>query len=177
MTNTTAPGAALPPDDASRKLTVANPDDPAMGHISVAGGTYTILVTGKDTGGRYCLIDMLIPPGGGPGRHRHDFEEMFTLLEGEVEFSFRGEASTVTAGQTVNVPANAPHFFRNASEAAVRMLCMCTPAGQEDFFAAVGDPVPSRTAAAPQLDDEALGRRLQKMKELAPRYRTELLAP
>ncbi|HEX7565482.1 MAG TPA: cupin domain-containing protein, partial [Bradyrhizobium sp.] len=80
MTNTSAPRAALPPDDASRKLTVANPDDAAMGHISVAGGTYTILVTGKDTGGRYCLIDMLIPPGGGPPPHRHDFEEMFTIL-------------------------------------------------------------------------------------------------
>jgi hypothetical protein len=68
MANTTAPAAALPPDDVTRTLTVANPDDPAMGHISVAGGTYTILVTGKDTGGRYCLIDMLIPPGGADRR-------------------------------------------------------------------------------------------------------------
>ena len=66
-TGTTAqPGAAIPPDDANRKLTVANPEDPKMRHISVAGGTYTILVTGDDTGGRYCLIDMLVPPGGGP---------------------------------------------------------------------------------------------------------------
>jgi quercetin dioxygenase-like cupin family protein len=167
----------VPADDLSRLLTVVSPDDAHLRHIGLVGDTYTVLVSGADTAGKYCLIDMLIPPGGGPGRHRHDFEEMFTLLEGEVEFSFRGEASTVTAGQTVNVPANAPHFFRNASEAAVRMLCMCTPAGQEGFFAAVGVPVPSRTAAAPQLDDEALGRRLQKMKELAPRYRTELLAP
>ena len=102
---------------------------------------------------------------------------MFTLLEGEVEFSFRGETSTVTAGQTVNIPANAPHSFRNAAEATVRMLCMCTPAGQEDFFAAVGDLVPSRTAAAPQLDGAALDRRLQKIKDMAPQYRTELLPP
>ena len=108
MANTTAPGAALPPDDATRKLTVADPDDPAMGHISVAGGTYTILVTGKDTGGRYCLIDMLIPPGGGPPPHRHDFEEMFTILDGEIEFSFRGEPRRAGAGSTVNIPANAP---------------------------------------------------------------------
>ncbi len=74
MANTTAPGAALPPDDTSRKLTLTNPDDPAMGHISVAGGTYTILVTGKDTGGRYCLIDMLISarrrPAAAPSRFR-----------------------------------------------------------------------------------------------------------
>ncbi len=80
MATPTQPGAAIPPDDANNKLTVANPDDPKLRHISVAGGTYTILVTGEQTGGRYCLIDMLVPPGGGPPPHRHDFEEMFTIL-------------------------------------------------------------------------------------------------
>ena len=49
--NTTWQGAAIPPDDANRKLTVADPDDPKLRHISVAGGTYTILVTGEQTGG------------------------------------------------------------------------------------------------------------------------------
>ena len=63
---TTQPEAVIPPDDARRKLTMANPEDPNMRHISVAGGTYTILVTGEQTGGRYSLIDMLVPPGGGP---------------------------------------------------------------------------------------------------------------
>ena len=65
---TTPPEAVIPPDDARRKLTMANPEDPNMRHISVAGGTYTILVTGEQTGGRYSLIDMLVPPGGGPRR-------------------------------------------------------------------------------------------------------------
>ena len=82
---TTQPGAAIPPDDANRKITLSNPDDPKLRHISVAGGTYTILVSGEQTGGRYCLIDMLVPPGGGPPPHRHDFEEMFTILDGEIE--------------------------------------------------------------------------------------------
>jgi quercetin dioxygenase-like cupin family protein len=27
------------------------------------------------------VIDMHVPPGGGPPPHRHDFEEMFTVLE------------------------------------------------------------------------------------------------
>jgi hypothetical protein len=65
--------AALPPDDVTRKLTLANPDDPQARHTSVAGGTYTILVSGEDTGGRYSLIDMLVPPSRGPPPHRHDF--------------------------------------------------------------------------------------------------------
>ena len=41
-----------------------------------------------ETAGRYCLIDMLVPDGGGPPPHRHDFEEMFTLLQGELAFTF-----------------------------------------------------------------------------------------
>jgi mannose-6-phosphate isomerase-like protein (cupin superfamily) len=103
-------------------------------HIGLAGDTYTILLTGNDTDGRYCLIDMLIPPGGGPAPYRHDFEESFTLLEGEIEFTFRDEKLVVGAGETVNIPANAPHSFANSSTRSVRLLCMCSPAGQEEFF-------------------------------------------
>jgi quercetin dioxygenase-like cupin family protein len=98
-------------------------------------------LTGEQTGGRYSLIDMLVPPGGGPPPHRHDFEEMFTILEGEIELTFRGEAQRASAGSTVNIPANAPHSFKNKSNQPVRLLCMCTPAGQEEFFVAVGDPL------------------------------------
>src|SRR3954454_16603110 len=119
---TTQPGAQIPPDDPTRELTLANAEDPKSHHISVAGGTYTILVSGKETGGRYSLIDMLVPPGGGPPPHRHDFEEMFTILDGEIELTFRGSTHRASAGSTVNVPANAPHSFRNVSEKPARML-------------------------------------------------------
>lgn len=108
----------IPDDDPSRSLTVANPDDPGTTYISLVGNTYGMLITGEQTDGRYCLIDMRIPDGGGPPPHRHDFEEMFTILEGEIEFTFRGEKHTVRAGSTINIPANAPHNFRNASGAA-----------------------------------------------------------
>ena len=141
------------------------------------GDTYTILLTGKDTAGRYCLIDMHVPPGGGPAPHRHDFDEMFTLLDGEIEFTFRGEKSVVRAGETVNIPANAPHFFQNASERPVRLLCMCSPAGLEEFFMKVGVPVASRTAPPPKLDEAAQAAFKAKAEALAPRYRTQILKP
>ena len=76
----------LPADDRSREMTVARPDaDPALPHLAVVGDVYTVLVSGKQSGGRYALIDMYVPPGGGPPPHRHDFEEMFHVLEGTVE--------------------------------------------------------------------------------------------
>jgi quercetin dioxygenase-like cupin family protein len=81
--------ATIPADDPERDFTVARSDSANLPHIGLVGDTYTILVAGKDTAGRYCLIDMHIPPGGGPPPHRHDFEEIFSVLEGEIEATFR----------------------------------------------------------------------------------------
>jgi quercetin dioxygenase-like cupin family protein len=173
----TSSGSTLPADDPRRRLTVARPDGAAARHVSVAGGTYTILVTGADTAGRYCLIDMYVPPGGGPPPHRHDFEEMFSVLEGEIEFTFRGTRSVARAGDAVNVPANAPHSFRNVSGKPARLLCMCTPPGQEEFFLAVGDPVEGPTSPPPKLSDAEKEARKAKAVGLAGQYRTELLPP
>ncbi len=169
------PPAPIPDDDPRRALTVATPDSPTLRHVAVAGGTYTILVSGAQTAGRYCLIDMHIPAGGGPPPHRHDFEEMFSLLEGELDFTFRGSVSTVKAGSTLNIPANAPHAFKNVSGAAVRMLCLCTPAGQDAFFLEVGDLVESRTAPPPKLTPEAIAERRKKTASLLAKYRTEMV--
>jgi quercetin dioxygenase-like cupin family protein len=165
----------IPADDLGRALTVADPDAADVPHVSVAGGTYSILVSGAQTAGRYCLVDMLVPAGGGPPPHRHDFEEMFTLLEGELEFTFRGQSQTVRAGSTVNVPANAPHAFRNVSGTTAHMLCLCTPAGQEEFFLAVGFPVESRSSPPPRPTDEERAEKGKLIQALLPKYRTEML--
>ena len=69
--------------------------------------------------------------------------------------TFRGVSAVATAGETFNVPANAPHVFRNVSERPARLLCLCSPAGQEEFFKEVGVPVAHRTEPPPALDDAA----------------------
>ncbi len=177
MTTGSAPDLAvpIPADDIRRQLTIANADSAALRHLSVAGDTHTVLVRGDQTGGRYCLIDMYVPPGGGPPPHRHDFEEMFVVLEGEVEFAFRGKPLVAVAGTTISIPANAPHAFRNSSSSPARMLCLCSPAGQENLFAEVGDVVGSRTAPPPPLTEQKRTERKQKAKALSGKYRTELL--
>ena len=166
----------LPADDLKRNLTLAQIDqDKTLPHIGLVGDTYTITVTGAETAGRFCVIDMHIPPGGGPPPHRHDFEETFILLEGEMEATFRGQKSIVKAGETVNIPANAPHRFHNTSPNATRLLCICSPAGQDEFFKEVGTPVATRTTPPPKLDKDQQQKFMEKAKALAPKYRTELL--
>ena len=170
------PSGTIPADDPGRVLTHVSPDtDESLPHIGVVCDTHTILVSGADTAGRYTLIDMHVPPGGGPPPHRHDFEEMFTVLDGEIELTFRGVKAVATAGQTINVPANAPHVFRNVSKRPARLLCLCSLAGEEEFVKEVGEPVAHRTEAPPALDDAARRAFIAKAIALAPKYRTELL--
>jgi len=80
---------AIPADDPRRNLVVANPDNSNAQHLGVVGDTYTILLSGMDTAGRFTLIDMHVPPGGGPPPHRHDFEETFIVLDGELQATFQ----------------------------------------------------------------------------------------
>lgn len=170
------PSTSIPADDPNRNLVVAQPEtDANLPHLGVVGDTYTILLSGKDTAGRFCLIDMHVPPGGGPPPHRHDFEESFTMLDGEIEANFRGKRRVVRAGETINIPANSPHQFQNASTKPARMLCTCSPSGQEEFFKEVGVPVATRTTPPPALDEAAQAEFRKKAAALAGKYRTELL--
>jgi len=165
----------LPPDDPIRALVSVRPDGESVQHIGLVGDTYTITIAGRETEGRFCVIDMHVPPGGGPPPHRHDFEETFILLEGEMQVTFRGETSAVRAGDTIHVPSNAPHQFHNSSLQPVRMICICSPAGNDEFFREVGVPVATRTTPPPALDKLEMIAFVEKVKALAPKYRTELL--
>jgi quercetin dioxygenase-like cupin family protein len=171
------PSEGIGPDDLGRRLTVRTPDtDETLPHFGVVGDNYTILLTGADTDGRYGLIDMFVPPGGGPPPHRHDFEEMFHVLEGEIEVTFRGDTSTIKAGETINIPARAPHFFRNLSDGDARVLCMISPPGLEEYFALWGRKLPTRTAPLNLSPDDSQ-QAIAKAIELGPRYDIENLPP
>jgi uncharacterized cupin superfamily protein len=106
-----------------------------------------------------------------PVTHPDDVKE----VSREIEATFRGAKSAVRAGETINIPANAPHQFRNSSAKLVRLLCICSPAGQENFFAEVGVAVATRTTAPPMLDETAQAEFRAKSETLAPKYRTEIL--
>jgi uncharacterized cupin superfamily protein len=119
---------------------------------------------------------MHVPAYAGPPPHRHDFEESFTMLEGELEFTVRGQAYVIRMGSTITIPSNAPHFFRNKSAKAARMLCVCSPPGLEDFFMAIGVPVNNRTASAPEPTEAEMAARWVRVRPIAAKIRMERLA-
>jgi mannose-6-phosphate isomerase-like protein (cupin superfamily) len=170
----TEPNTTLPADDLGRTATIVHPDDPGLTHLGVGAGTYTILISGEQTGGRYTMIDMLVPAGG-PPPHRHDFEEIFHILEGELQITFRDEVHHVGPGQSINIPANAPHGFRVVSATPARFLCICLPAGQEEFFKLVGEVLPTRNTRPTPPTPEVMAERRGIMLANAVRFHSEFL--
>ena len=60
-----------------------------------------------------CVFEQWCEPGCGAPTHLHAVEEVLTVLEGQAEFWIENEHETVTAGQSVIVPAGRRHGFRN----------------------------------------------------------------
>lgn len=54
-------------------------------------------------------------PGKGADKHRHPYEEIFVILEGDIEVIIDGELRMIASGNIVVIPANTWHEFKNRS--------------------------------------------------------------
>jgi quercetin dioxygenase-like cupin family protein len=105
---------------------------PRRYYFDVALGS--ILLSGEDTGGAYCLLDMRVAPGKGVPRHTHAREdEALFVLSGELEATVGDEIFTLRAGETLVAPRNIPHQLRNAGNVPNHYLIMFSPAGSKSF--------------------------------------------
>lgn len=144
--------------------------------LSVVGDTYRIVVAGEQTGGAYATIDMLIPPQGGPGPHAHaEMQESFYVLEGEVVFRSETQTYTARKGSCVSIPkGGAVHSFRNESNQVAHLLCVVVPAGLEQMFREIGQPVaPGSFLPPPHMTPDEQ----KKMAEIAQKHGQELFPP
>lgn len=114
--------------------------------LLVGGGDYvTYKTTSAETGGDFFSFEISTVPGFGPPMHKHDYRELFYVLEGSYEFTI-GEPDDISsvvarAGTSVAVPPNRPHTFKNASGEPARMFCVQQHATLEGFFEEFGVPV------------------------------------
>jgi quercetin dioxygenase-like cupin family protein len=92
---------------------------------------WIVLAEAKDTGGRFSMMEELLPKDSGPGPHKHTWsDETFYMLDGEVTFLVGDEVRTARTGDFLMVPRNTRHAFRVVSETA-RFLNGYTPASLE----------------------------------------------
>jgi quercetin dioxygenase-like cupin family protein len=145
-------------------------------HLSIVGDTYRIIISGKQTNGDFAMIDMLIPPGDGPGPHSHaSFHETFYVLDGEVEFRTEEGKSIAQKGDVITIPkGGAIHSFKNVSHSMARLLCTVVPAGLDEFFEEIGTPVQAgEFLPPPPLDENAI----KKLMAIAKKYGQEVYPP
>src|ERR687885_2485426 len=96
----------------------------------------TVLLRSEETNGVVSAIETSSSPGfAGPPLHRHDFDEAFYVIEGELTFQLGDEVFTRGAGELAFAPRNVAHTYANHSDAPARALIVCTPAGFERYFA------------------------------------------
>ena len=158
-----------------RQLKVSLPDERV--NVCIGSGTYSIVIAGSDTAERFSMIDMWIPPGGGPMPHSHACEETFYVMEGEVTV-FCGETRTIApTGSAVNIPSWAPHVFHNLSNKPARLMCTVSPAGLDRQFQEIGVPVATRTSPPPPVSAEQKAELMKKIPAIVEKYDGKVLPP
>ena len=102
-----------------------------------------VLLRSEESDGVVSVIDNTVPANWpGPFLHKHDFDEAFYVLEGELTFQVEDAVVTKRAGELAFAPRGVAHTLANHSEAPARYVLVCTPAGFERYFARMNDNPP-----------------------------------
>ena len=113
----------------------------ALWHL---GALLVFKALGAETNGQYWALEGFADKQMAVPLHSHSREdEIWYVLEGEIEFILGDEHRIGTAGSFVYIPRDTPHTFMVRSETA-RWFGFGTPAGLDQWFFETGQPAPSR---------------------------------
>ena len=135
--------------------------------LNIFGDLVSVLLSGADTSGGFCVMTVQTAPKSGPPLHRHNREdEFFHVLEGEYLFEVDGEHIYAGPGCSVYAPKTSVHTFQNVGSAPGRMMVIAEPAGMDEFFGELAEAKDSTGAP----DMSAIGRAFE-------RHGLELMGP
>jgi len=109
------------------------------------------LLTELSTNRDYSLMKVEVPPGVAVPLHSHEDRETFVVLSGELEAYTENSWRTVKAGETVDIPANVKHAWRNASHETVSLLIVST-VKMGEFFTEIGRPADTVVPGPPSME-------------------------
>jgi quercetin dioxygenase-like cupin family protein len=124
--------------------------------LKVLGMPLTMLCESRETGGAWSLFEEEVPLGMGPPPHRHDWDEAYYILDGEIDFEIDGESVKANRGDFSYLPRNTVHGFKGASTDAARVLIFAAPAHGSEFFRDLNDEVqrlPDDASKIPQIGE------------------------
>jgi quercetin dioxygenase-like cupin family protein len=142
--------------------------------IGIVGDIYRFLAVGEDTDGKYATFEAIVPPGSGPPPHIHSREEeSFLVLEGQMTFQLGEDRIVAEAGTFLNMPVGSLHSFKNDTYKQAKLLISIAPAGLEEMFFEVGQPLADDAEQAPTPGQAEI----EKLLAAAPRYGIEIRVP
>ncbi len=142
--------------------------------IQVFQERMTFKVMSADTNGLYTLFVNSAEPGGGSPPHiHHQEDEAFFILEGTYEFLLGEKTLELGPGSFLFAPRGIPHASKNVGTTRSRMLVIVSPAGLENCFAEMGQPVtdlsaPPTASGPPDIE---------KLVAITQKYGVEMLPP
>src|SRR5215467_3537216 len=97
-------------------------------------GIGSVWLSGADTGGAYCLLEIGLASGMMVPRHTHTRDRRRRGLHAQ-------------ASESLTAPRNIPHQLRNSGKVENHYLIMFSPAGFEGFLRATAIPAPDDAIA------------------------------
>ncbi len=126
---------------------------------------------GRETDGRFALLDQTMPPGYVVPRHIHlNEDEAWYLLEGSMTFYCGDHVIDAAERGFVFAPRGVAHTFKVGARGA-RALTFAFPSGFGDFVAEMGEQAPELTIPPPASVDQ------RRLAEVAHKYGIEIVGP
>ncbi len=100
---------------------------------------FTFTKLGDESNGQFMEMEITLEPGGTAGIdalfHRHPkASEIFSVTQGKIKVFKETEAQEYQVGESVTVPPNTPHYFKNANNGVSKVTVRFEPALQYDEF-------------------------------------------
>ena len=81
-----------------------------------------------------CVFEQFVDPGQGAPTHRHDVEEVLSVLAGAADVWVGARRHALTAGESVVVPAGENHGFRNTGTTTLHVQAILAAASFEAAY-------------------------------------------
>lgn len=137
----------------------------------VRGNRFTFKAGAAEAGGGFAVVETLLHPVAAAPAHVHDeTDEAVYVLEGRLVLEVGDERFDQAPGSFAFLPRRVPHRYLPQPPGPVRALWLLTPAGFENYWREIGDPVVAgQPPPKPVPPDAAV------MDRIGKRYRTRFL--
>ncbi len=138
------------------------------------GGLAIIKASGRDTDGRFSLVEVVDHEGVDTPLHvHHNEDEAFWILEGSLTFEVGGKIIKADPGSFLFGPKGVPHRY-HVDKGPARLLFILAPAGFEEFIRETSEPA-SSPVLPPLSDAEPTPEEMEQLLPIVQKYGMEIL--